>query len=193
MIIASSVKKEISIPLQPISTVVPTIPSSNHIRLSSTPQEDEKDETTVDFVTVKGRQQGQNDFIIQVFGQSNKFDSKVEEILTIQTTTNNEKKTILFCEAFIHNNTVFLSSPFVGHKTGLLNWADGEFQSCITHLIELAEEKTGCNHLIVCINKHQYKESLNTILRAFMYLGFEMMHPIIYGQEPEYVLVGYEL
>lgn len=60
-------------------------------------------------------------------------------------------------------------------------------------MIELAEEKTGCNALIVSIDRKNYKDSLSTIIRAFMYLGFEMVDPTIYGQEPGYVLVGYEL
>lgn len=63
----------------------------------------------------------------------------------------------------------------------------------ITHLIELAEEKTGCGALIVSIDRKNYKENLSTILRAFMYLGFEMVDPAIYRQEPGYLLVGYEL
>lgn len=63
----------------------------------------------------------------------------------------------------------------------------------ITHLIELAEEKTGCSALVVSIDRRNYKDTLNTMLRAFMYLGFEMIDPAIYGQETGYVLVGYEL
>lgn len=63
----------------------------------------------------------------------------------------------------------------------------------ITHLIELAEEKTGCSALVVSIDRHNYKDTLSTMLRAFMYLGFEMINPAIYGQEAGYVLVGYEL
>ncbi|KAI9468971.1 MAG: hypothetical protein EXX96DRAFT_99983 [Benjaminiella poitrasii] len=189
MIIASPAKKEISIPLQPISSAISS--SSNNSKFNIIYDDIEQEETAVDFVTINGRHKGQNDFIVQVFGQSNTFDSQVDETLSIQTTHNNEKT--LSCEAFIHNNNVFLSSPFVGHKTGLLNWADGEFQSCITHLIELAEAKTGCSGLVVCISKQQYKDNLSTILRAFMYLGFEMINPTIYGQESGYVLVGYEL
>jgi hypothetical protein len=57
----------------------------------------------------------------------------VEETLSITTTHSIDKSALkmrkLACEAFIHDNTVFLSSPFVGNNAGLLNWADGEFQS----------------------------------------------------------------
>lgn len=60
-------------------------------------------------------------------------------------------------------------------------------------MIELAEEKTGCTALIVSLDRRLYKDSLSTLLRAFMYLGFEMVDPVLYGQEPGYILVGYEL
>lgn len=33
----------------------------------------------------------------------------------------------------------------------------------------------------------------NAMLRAFMYLGFQMIDPSVYGQEAGYILVGYEL
>ncbi|CAO3607426.1 unnamed protein product [Mucor hiemalis] len=56
-----------------------------------------------------------------------------------------------------------------------------------------SRRKTGCSALIVSIDRRNYKETLSTILRAFMYLGFEMVDPAIYGQEHGYVLVGYEL
>lgn len=60
-------------------------------------------------------------------------------------------------------------------------------------MIELAEEKTGCTALVVILDRSLFKDSLSTMLRAFMYLGFEMIDPAVYGQEPGYILVGYEL
>ncbi|CEP20077.1 hypothetical protein [Parasitella parasitica] len=189
MIIASPAKKEIPIPLQPMASVSSTTTSShnsNNTKLNA-------QEAAVDLVTLNSRN-GQSDFIVQVFGQTSVFHAQVDETLNIKTVRTGFAETrTLSCEAFIHNDTVFLSSPFVGQNAGLLNWADGEFQSCITHLIELAEEKTGCSALVVAIDRHDYKDTLSTVLRAFMYLGFEMIDPAIYGQETGYVLVGYEL
>ncbi|KAG2194993.1 hypothetical protein INT46_008880 [Mucor plumbeus] len=190
MIIASPAKKEISIPLQPMTSVSSTTTNNNN---NNNNTKINVEETAVDLVTVNGRN-GQSDYIVQVFGQTSVFHSQVEETLSIKTTrTGFSEIRTLSCEAFIHNDTVFLSSPFVGQNAGLLNWADGEFQSCITHLIELAEEKTGCSALVVSIDRHNYKDTLSTMLRAFMYLGFEMIDPAIYGQETGYILVGYEL
>lgn len=73
---------------------------------------------------------GTSDFIVQVFGQTSSFDVQVKEILSISTSHTVDKLLrTLSCDAFIHNDTVFLSSPFVGANAVLLNWADGEFQS----------------------------------------------------------------
>ncbi|KAG1053668.1 hypothetical protein G6F46_004530 [Rhizopus delemar] len=168
MLIASPNKKEISIPLEPI------------INDSLFEQDNKKNE---DFVNIHPRTRGQNDMITQVFGQATLFDTNVDEVLSIHITRSNKTLT---CEAFILNQTVFLNSPFVG----LLDWTE---VSSITHLIELAEEKTGCTALIVSLDRRLYKDSLSTLLRAFMYLGFEMVDPVLYGQEPGYILVGYEL
>ncbi|KAF1802431.1 hypothetical protein V8B55DRAFT_1352540 [Mucor lusitanicus] len=194
MIIASPAKKEISIPLQPMTSVSSSTTTASNNNNNNNPKINlVAEETAVDIVTVNARN-GKSDYIVQVFGQTSVFHSQVEETLSIKTTRPGFPETrTLSCEAFIHNDTVFLSSPFVGQNAGLLNWADGEFQSCITHLIELAEEKTGCSALVVSIDRHNYKDTLSTMLRAFMYLGFEMIDPAIYGQEAGYVLVGYEL
>ncbi|KAI8081985.1 uncharacterized protein B0P05DRAFT_538895 [Gilbertella persicaria] len=199
MIIASAAKKEIPIPLQPMTSTVSSNTNTNNNTADNSNGTNKRtlreNVEEIDLVTINSRHPGQNDFIAQVFGQTSVFNAQVEETLTITTKqTGHAGKCMksLTCESFIHNDVVFLSSPFVGNHAGLLNWADGEFQSCITHLIELAEEKTGCHALVVWIDKHQYKDSLSTILRAFMYLGFEMVVPGVYGQEPGYVLVGYE-
>lgn len=72
---------------------------------------------------------GQNDMMTQVFGETNVLNTKVNESLSITLSASTISN--LTCEAFILNQTVFLSSPFAG--TGLLDWADGEFQSWYNH------------------------------------------------------------
>ncbi|KAG0166116.1 hypothetical protein DFQ28_009008 [Apophysomyces sp. BC1034] len=183
MIIASPVKKDTAIPLENLHPASPVeclyLPHDNN-------------EEKLDVVNVQKRINGK-DFVTQMFGQSNPINHQVDEILVISTTFQTSAcKRTLQCQAFIFGNTVFLSSPLVGDNSGLSTWADGEFQSCITHLIELAEEKTGCNALVVAVDR-QKEDSVNTILRAFMYLGFQMVDPAVYRQEPGFILVGYEL
>ncbi|KAI8979478.1 hypothetical protein BDF20DRAFT_820227, partial [Mycotypha africana] len=160
---------------------------------------------------------GPNDIITKVFGTDSLFDNQVTEILNIKSTTiptstttavssNQNTALLLSCEAFIYETIVFLSVPLLMKESNntttrgsynVFDWPTADFQSSITHLIELAEEKTGCSGLVVCIDKRNYKSSvngLNTILRAFMYLGFELVHPSIYHHDPtNFVLVGYEL
>ncbi|KAI8096230.1 uncharacterized protein BX664DRAFT_323425 [Halteromyces radiatus] len=179
MIIAKPIKKSISIPLQTFPTVNGTKPC-----LETLP---------TDVIHFYKRKEG--DFIDKVFGKDNVINNKVDQVLSIITTRplgHIYQRRTLECQACIYNNTVFLSSPFVGTNAGLLNWAPGDFQSCVTHLIELAEEKTGCSALVVAIDK-QDKAEVNVVLRAFMYLGFEMMNPLIYRQDARFIFVGYEI
>ncbi|CAO3594560.1 unnamed protein product [Absidia cylindrospora] len=178
MIIAKPAKKSISIPLQ-------TFPVS----ISSTPFV--KQNLPTDSITFINRCEG--DFVDKVFGNSN-IINKVEQVLSITTTLPgpyHQNQHAFQSQACIHNQTVFLSSPFVGTSTGKVKWAPGDFQSCITHLIDLAEETTGCSEMVVVIDKHD-KIELNTILRAFMYLGFELLNPSLYNQDSGFAVVGYE-
>ncbi|KAI9279763.1 hypothetical protein BY458DRAFT_501605 [Sporodiniella umbellata] len=180
MIIASPAKKENSIPLEPINS-------------SGLFKKDKTEKRTEDYVLLQPRLTGQQDMVCQIFGQASLCDVKVQETMTLHTTLtlpNQSSTKTLCCEAFILDQTVFLNSPF---NSALLVWANGEFQSCITHLIELAEEKTECSTLIVSLNRHLYKDTTNTLLRAFMYMGFQMIDPSIYRQEQGHVFLGYEL
>ncbi|KAI8343872.1 hypothetical protein BC941DRAFT_407199 [Chlamydoabsidia padenii] len=179
MIISKPIKKPISIPMQTFPSVI-----------GSNPPDD--DPTLLPDATIFSKHQ-EGDFIDKVFGKNN-IISGVDQVLSITTTrpagTLYQNRT-LQCQACIFNDTIFLSSPFVGDNVGLANWAPGDFQSCVTHLIDLAETKTGCSAMVVAINK-QDKLELNTILRAFMYLGFELLTPALYNHDSRFILVGYE-
>ncbi|EIE80470.1 hypothetical protein RO3G_05175 [Rhizopus delemar RA 99-880] len=117
-----------------------------------------------------------------LFEQDNK---KNEDFVNIHPRTRgqNDMITQVFGQATLFDTNVYL----IGLRVNF------QHVSSITHLIELAEEKTGCTALIVSLDRRLYKDSLSTLLRAFMYLGFEMVDPVLYGQEPGYILVGYEL
>ncbi|ORZ22573.1 hypothetical protein BCR42DRAFT_406514 [Absidia repens] len=178
MIIAKPAKKSVSIPLQ--TFLVP---------ISSAPFVEQNLPT--DAITFINRCEG--DFVDKVFGKSN-IINKVEQVLSITTTATgpyHQNQHTFQSQACIHNQTVFLCSPFVGTNTGKVKWAPGGFQSCITHLIDLAEETTGCSEMVVVIDQHDKTDS-NTLLRAFMYLGFELLNPSLYNQNSGFTLVGYE-
>ncbi|KAI8371412.1 uncharacterized protein BYT42DRAFT_616506 [Radiomyces spectabilis] len=182
MIIASPAKKELAIPLQNLTKST----SRECLRIPNEHSQKKED----DVVTITPRNKAVSDLVSQLFGQGSSVHGQVNEIMTISTTVAKSNK--IGCQAFIHNNTVFLSCPIFGKNAGLLNWADGEFQSCVTRLIELAEEKTGCGALVVAIDRRN-QENVNTILRAFLYLGFEVVNPSVYNQDPGFIFVGYEL
>ncbi|CDS04983.1 hypothetical protein LRAMOSA07513 [Lichtheimia ramosa] len=189
MIIASSAKKELAIPMQVLQQQQPS--STNTSDTSTTANSD----STIQLAHEYCRQQDHkdiihfiqrdsntaNDFVTKVFSR---FSRNVDELMLINV---HESCRPVQCEAFIHENTVFLTSPVKEQ------WNDGEFQACVTHLIELAEEKTGCEYLVIAIDKRHCTNNHNAMLRAFMYLGFQMIDPSVYGQEAGYILVGYEL
>ncbi|KAI9264188.1 hypothetical protein BDA99DRAFT_536914 [Phascolomyces articulosus] len=181
MIIASHAKKELAIQLQvlqsPTTTPSPSVTSNTATSTSVSPASPETLCFPHEYCT-------KNDFVGTVF---TRWSKSVDEHMVIATTIHQTSRPVQ-CQAFIHDDTVFLTSPVTDR---LSNWADGEFQSCVTHLIELAEEKTGCEYLVIALDRRHLDN--NTVLRAFMYLGFQMIDPSVYGQEPGFVLVGYEL
>ncbi|KAI9322683.1 hypothetical protein BX666DRAFT_1897494 [Dichotomocladium elegans] len=179
MIIASPAKKDLAIPMQVLQSAAPAS-DDLHIPHEYCGQDHE------DVVTFTKRDFGAtNDFVGTVFGR---LSRDVDRLMLIKVYESNR---LVQCQAFIHGNTVFLTSPLMENSS---NWNDGEFQPCITRLIELAEEKTGCEYLVIAINRKSCTNSnSNPILRAFMYLGFQMVNPSVYNQSSDYILVGYEL
>ncbi|KAI8343994.1 hypothetical protein BC941DRAFT_464233 [Chlamydoabsidia padenii] len=181
MIISNPTKKPISIPLQTFTlaatgTIQPCVES---IILPD---------------TIKASYHHEGDFADKVFGKNNQINAAVDQILSITTTRpagHIYQHRTLQCQACIYNDTVFLTCPFVGTNVGLANWAHGDFQSCVTHLIDMAEEKTGCKAMVMIIDKED-KFELNTIIRALMYFGFELLNSTLYNQDAKYILFGYE-
>jgi hypothetical protein len=71
------------------------------------------------------------DFVDKVFGKNNVI-SAVDQVLSITTTRpagSLYQNRTLQSQACIYNDTIFLSSPFVGANVGLADWAPGDFQS----------------------------------------------------------------
>ncbi|KAI9303410.1 hypothetical protein BJ944DRAFT_232196 [Cunninghamella echinulata] len=192
MIIVKQLKKNISIPLETFPIGLNGNKTSSPSISSALPPSSETNIKDANSITLSKRSDG--DFINTVF-PTNPNITKIDEILSIVTTTSpalTYQQRTLQCQAFIYNETIFLSSPFIGNHSGRsVNWRSGEFQACINHLIEMAESKANCNAMIVAIDKQDTNE-LNTILRAFMYLGFEMVNPSVYNHDSSYILVGYE-
>ncbi|ORY06567.1 hypothetical protein K493DRAFT_403965 [Basidiobolus meristosporus CBS 931.73] len=86
---------------------------------------------------------------------------------------------------FISEQTLFLSPP------DSAGWAESEFRESLMSILELADTVLKCEKLVICMPKENPETP--SLLRAFMYIGFEMVHPSVYNPQPEYLLLGYEL
>ncbi|KAI8811442.1 ornithine decarboxylase antizyme-domain-containing protein [Cladochytrium replicatum] len=62
------------------------------------------------------------------------------------------------------------------------------FKECIVVVLELAETILHAENLVVCLEKS--RADLAHLMRAFMFVGFEMVHPAVYGFGDGYVLLG---
>ncbi|KAJ1943913.1 hypothetical protein EC988_006117 [Linderina pennispora] len=77
------------------------------------------------------------------------------------------------------------------------------FRNAVMALMELAEDVLMCASVIVALPKaltplsnngisHQDTLAAASLVRAFLYSGFEMVSPLLYQPSPSYVLVGYD-
>ncbi|RHZ49025.1 hypothetical protein Glove_535g48 [Diversispora epigaea] len=86
-------------------------------------------------------------------------------------------------EGFVKNGILFL-------KGNNLNLTE-ELKDSIVPALELAEELK-CNSLVVCLEKKN--SHLCTLIRAFLYIGFELVLPGTFKNDSnEYLLVGMEM
>jgi hypothetical protein len=69
------------------------------------------------------------DLVDKVFGKTSGMQAMDLSITTTRPAGHTYQNRTLQCQACIHNDTIFLSSPFVGINTGLITWAAGDFQS----------------------------------------------------------------
>ncbi|KAH8556075.1 hypothetical protein BGW37DRAFT_479713 [Umbelopsis sp. PMI_123] len=113
---------------------------------------------------------------------------EIKQSLSVTVSREGPSLEFMECQAFIWNDTIFMQPPAA--MSGPATWANGEFQRCIISLIEMAENRSDCHRLVVAI-KHPTDNG--NLLRAFMYVGFTLIHPQIYHQSSEYMLFGYEI
>ncbi|CAG8534140.1 9621_t:CDS:2 [Diversispora eburnea] len=86
-------------------------------------------------------------------------------------------------ECFVKNRILFL-------KGNNLNLTE-ELKDSIVPALELAEELK-CNSLVVCLEKNN--SNLYTLIRAFLYIGFELVLPGTFKNDSnKYLLVGVEI
>ncbi|KAJ3219265.1 Ornithine decarboxylase antizyme 1 [Dinochytrium kinnereticum] len=87
--------------------------------------------------------------------------------------------------AFISKGTLFLKVP--NSDCDLVTSGFG-FKESVAAVLELAEEVLDCSNVVICLDKG--RPDLAQILRAFLFVGFEIVHPSVYNFSSCYVLVG---
>ncbi|KAJ3381100.1 Mitochondrial inner membrane protease atp23 [Entophlyctis sp. JEL0112] len=79
-----------------------------------------------------------------------------------------DKKTL-----FIHVPNSSSFGPFSGQS------ASFGFRECVVAVLELAEDVLGVGNLVVCLDKD--RDDLAVLVRAFLFVGFELVHPSVYN------------
>ncbi|KAJ1792955.1 hypothetical protein LPJ59_004776 [Coemansia sp. RSA 2399] len=84
------------------------------------------------------------------------------------------------------------------HVSGVFSGCD--FRTAVTALVELAEETLGCFSVLIALPRavDTPRQLVNpvasaaTMVRAFLYSGFELVSPLLYQPSDAYILVGYD-
>ncbi|CAH2056319.1 unnamed protein product, partial [Iphiclides podalirius] len=97
------------------------------------------------------------------------------------------ENTVTRWEAVVHRNTIYLRMP------GVLQ--SGSKESFML-LLDFAEEKLGCNNCIICVLKSRPDRA--TLLRTFMFMGFQLLPPASPLMPPEinhpdYIFLHYNM
>jgi len=83
------------------------------------------------------------------------------------------------------NGQMFVQVGSGGSGSGGV-WQD-EFRLCVMAVMEMAE-LLECESMVMCVDKGD-----KDLVRSFMYAGFELVHPDVYGHKEGYVLLGCEV
>jgi len=130
----------------------------------------------------------QEDFLKQLFGSTSHGRQVCHLVTTALVITHKGKhqSSANAWDAFIYDDTLFLRSPTVE-----LGWTESEFRDSVVAVLELAEESTDCEHIVVAMEKA--RGDLNILFRAFLHVGFEIVAPQVYNHDDRFLLVGYQI
>lgn len=108
-------------------------------------------------------------------------DMHVESCVTVISYAAEAQRVVQWV-GFIVGKTVFFQFPSnVTIDTDL-------FQKSLVSLFDLATEKLAAENLIISLDKS--RPELSSLVKAFMYVGFEAVTPQVYKQKPEFLLLG---
>ncbi|KAJ2780887.1 hypothetical protein GGI15_003390 [Coemansia interrupta] len=104
-------------------------------------------------------------------------------------------------EGFIVDDVLFVRVP-------MFSASEAHFRTAVMALIELAEDVLGCASIMIAVPKSLGVSSSSadssssssaaaaaaaaSLVRAFMYSGFELVSPMLYQPSDAYVLLGYD-
>ncbi|KAJ3330133.1 hypothetical protein HDU76_006365 [Blyttiomyces sp. JEL0837] len=86
---------------------------------------------------------------------------------------------------FICGNSVFIRIP---ESIGLTGGNSFGFKESVIAALELAEDAFGCDSLVFCLDKT--RKDIASLLRSFLFIGFEIVHPSVYNVGEKFILVG---
>ncbi|KAJ2560022.1 hypothetical protein EV175_000023 [Coemansia sp. RSA 1933] len=86
---------------------------------------------------------------------------------------------------FVVDDVLYVHVPAFGGS-------DREFRTAVAALVELAEDTLRCFSVLVALPRTAGDVAAATLVRAFMYSGFELVSPLLYQPSPNYILVGYD-
>ncbi|KAJ3068321.1 hypothetical protein HDU98_008485 [Podochytrium sp. JEL0797] len=89
---------------------------------------------------------------------------------------------------FIHVPLSFLQPVASAAAAGSAGGGGFGFRESVVAVLELAEDVLGVQSLVVCLDKD--REDLATLIRSFLFVGFELVHPSVYDATNKFVLVG---
>ncbi|KAI9193723.1 acyl-CoA N-acyltransferase [Polychytrium aggregatum] len=85
----------------------------------------------------------------------------------------------------VANNTFFLRIPEDSTEWDPQGFG---FKESVLAILELAEGCLECENVVICLEKS--RADLTPLMRAFMFVGFELVHPSIYMFDSSLVLLG---
>ena len=97
------------------------------------------------------------------------------------------ENTVIRWEAVVQGNTIYLRMP------GVLQ---GGSKESFMLMLDFAEERLGCQNCIICVLKS--RPDCATLLRTFMFLGFQTLAPHSYLMpqslnNPDYIFLHYNM
>ncbi|CAG5116355.1 unnamed protein product, partial [Candidula unifasciata] len=125
-----------------------------------------------------------NNFLIDLNNSARKNASQTPSFFTFKISP--VAGLTVFWEATLVNDTLYVELP-----AGIL--PEGSKESLVT-LLEYAEEKLKCKHVVCCFNKNRVDRV--SLLRVFNFFGFQILppgHPLVVSPSQDLLFMAYTI